>query len=236
MRIFITGANRGIGLEFVKQYLARGEQVFAACRQPGTAAHLVALKEQHPDRLTIVPLEVTDSQSRDSAKQAVKALTPTLDLLVNNAAIRNSLPGVLNPGIGQFRDEDLVRVFETNTIAPLLLVESFLDLLEGGNQPKIINLSSTLGSLSARPGFYRYSYGASKAALNMFTKLLAMDLKDKGIMVLSLHPGHVDTGYPGPRPPLKPPESVVGMVKVIDKLTPRQSGSFLDWRGRKVPW
>ncbi|MBN1675796.1 MAG: SDR family oxidoreductase [Kiritimatiellae bacterium] len=235
MRILVTGSNRGLGLEFVRQYLGRGERVVACCRAPDRAAELKTLQKQFADRLTVLRLEVTDAKSRAAAHRRVKRLFGALDLLVNNAGIRSGAR-YDSPDFGELCREDILRVFEVNAVAPLLMAERFFDLLRKGTRPRVVNITSMLGSITEKDWVFRYSYCASKAALNMFSKMLALDLRDKRVAVLALHPGHVQTDLGGSDAPLVPEQSIRGMIKVIDGLRLRDSGKFLDWRGRQIAW
>lgn len=235
MKVLITGTNRGLGLEFVKQYLKRGEEVIATCRKPKEAKKLHKLQKSHNDRLTIIPLEVTDQKSINDAYEQVKTRSDKLDVLINNAGIASG--GEKNSyTLGELHKENMTKVFQVNTIGPALIVEKFLNLLEQGEKPKIINITSALGSIGLKRWVFRYSYCASKAALNMLSKLMSLELKDKGIIVIPLHPGHIRTDLGGASAPLCPKESISGMIEVIDSLTIEDTGKYLSWDGKELPW
>ncbi|MFX0061761.1 MAG: SDR family oxidoreductase [Candidatus Hermodarchaeota archaeon] len=235
MIIFITGTNRGLGLEFVKQYLKRGEDVIATCRKPDKAVELQSLKNHYNEKLTILQLEVTNQKSRDEAYEKVKQKFKKIDFLINNAGIRSG--GEKNSyTLGELHKEDIGKVFQVNSISPLLLIEKFLDLVEKSDTPKIINITSGLGSIGRKTMIFRYSYCASKSALNMFSKMMSIELKSKGIIVLALHPGHVKTDLGGSYAPLLPQQSISGMIKVIDSLTLEDTGKYLDWQRNEIPW
>jgi NAD(P)-dependent dehydrogenase (short-subunit alcohol dehydrogenase family) len=224
-----------LGLEFAQQYLQRGEQVVATCRHPNSATELQDLHRQHQDRSLILPLEVTSRASRIEAHEKVRQAHGQLDILINNAGIRSG--GDQDTyDLGALHTEDIAKVFDVNATSPLLMAEGFLDLLEQGQNSKIINITSRLGSIGSKNWVYRYSYCASKAALNMISKMLSLDLHSKGISVMALHPGHVRTDLGGPHAPLSTAESVAGMIKVIDALTLDDTGRFLDWQGTEIPW
>lgn len=235
MRILITGSNRGIGLEFVRQYLGRGELVIATCRNPDAADALDALHKEHPQLLTILPLEVTEKASRLAAAEAVAAKFGALDLLINNAAI-SSGSGRRRTPLGILPESGMASVFEVNAIAPLLMVEDFLALLEKGKKPRVINITSLLGSIELTSSVYALTYSASKSALNMFTKQLSIQLQSRHIPVLAIHPGHVRTDMGGASAPLSAAESVSGMLRVIDQLALEGTGRFVDWTGSELPW
>ncbi|NHJ40624.1 MAG: SDR family oxidoreductase [Asgard group archaeon] len=235
MRILITGTNRGLGLEFVKQYLERGEEVIATCRRLEKASDLQKLKNKFGEKLTILQLEVGDQKSINKAHEFIKNKFDNLDILINNAGIRSG-GDKDSYTLGELYKEDICKVFSVNSIAPLLIVEKFLDLIVKGTNPKIINITSGLGSIGRKSWVYRYSYCASKSALNMFSKMLSLELKNKGIVVIPMHPGHVQTDLGGYSAPLKPSESIEGMIKVIDSLSIEDSGSYLSWNGEELPW
>jgi len=235
MKILITGTNRGLGLEFVKQYLERGEEVIATCRDPEKAITLHDLQNNFADNLTIIQLDVVDKRSIDAAYERVKRKYEKIDLLINNAGIRSG--GKKDSyTLGELQTEDIGKVLKVNAIAPVLLAEKFLNLIEKGKNPKIINITSLLGSIGSKAWVFRYSYCASKAALNMFSKLMSIELKNKGIIVLALHPGHVKTDLGGPHAPLVPKQSIKGMLKVIDSLSLEDTGKYLDWQRNEIPW
>ena len=235
MKILITGTSRGLGLEFVKQYLKRGERVAAACRAPGEAQALNKLKGRYKDNLLILRLDVTIRRQRQSVHDRLEKEFGSLDLLINNAGIRSG-GDEDSYTLGELHDEDILKVFRTNAVAPLLMVEQFEDLLAGGEKPKVVNITSFLGSIESKSWVFRYSYCASKAALNMFSKMLSLELEEQGIIVVALHPGYVRTSLGGRNAPLSPKQSIGGMIKVIDSLKKKDSGRFLGWDGREVPW
>lgn len=227
----ISGANRGIGLEFTRQLLARGEHVIAACRHPGKATALNALAGEHPGRLHVLPLDVADPKSRASLVHDLPLVLgdDRLDLLVNNA-------GVLHSGerFGHVEAAILEDSFRTNAIGPFLLAQALAPLLNDG--ARIANLSSVMASIASRGEFRSPSYCASKAAQNMLTVQLAQAVAARGIVVLALHPGWVQTEMGGEHATVPTADAVRGMLQVVDGATPAQSGSFLDWRGGALPW
>jgi NAD(P)-dependent dehydrogenase (short-subunit alcohol dehydrogenase family) len=236
-RILVTGASRGLGLELTRRTVARGDRVFAACRNPDGARALAALREAHPDRLQIVPLDVTDAGSILRAAAAVAERTEALDLLVNNAGIYTAA-GSGEPGerLGRFGFDDALAVLRANSVAPLLVADAFLGLLKAGREPRIVSISSQLGSLASNVGTSPYYYGASKAALNMLMRSLAGETRSLGVTTVLLDPGWVRTDMGGPRAPLSVEESVAGLLTVIDGLKPGDNGRFLTWQGREQAW
>lgn len=257
----VTGANRGLGLEFTRQLLARGDRVVATCRQPGKATELNALVGHHPGRLRVVPLDVADATSRTALVAELPLVLEEddrIDLLINNA-------GVLHSGerFGHLQQATLEDSLRTNAIAPLLLAQAlvpwFANAAEGGglpinqasigerldrqpapfdtsHHPVIANLSSQLGSIAGVTRFGAPSYAISKAAQNMATAQLAKALQARGIVVLALHPGWAQTAMGGPQATDAPADVVAGMLGVIEATTLAQSGSFFDWRGQTLPW
>lgn len=227
----VTGANRGLGLEFTRQLLARGDRVIAACRHPGKASALNLLAGEYPGRLHVAPLDVSEPRSHAALAQELPLLTDghPLDLLVNNA-------GVLRGGerFGQVRADDLEASFRTHALGPFLLVQAlFPQLADGGT---VANISSEIGSIGLRQEFRTPSYAIGKAAQNMATSLLAQALKVRDIKVVALHPGWVRTDMGGIDAQLTPRESVAGLLQVTDGLQADDSGSFLDWQGQPLPW
>ncbi len=235
MQVLITGTNRGLGLEFVKQYLRRGDRVIATCRNLKKGQYLQELYPSYEEFLSIIQLDVASSDSRDNAYSEITSLTESIDIFINNAGIASG--GSANSYVlGNLHTENIERVFQVNAIAPVLLVEKFLTLIEQGTAPRVINITSGLSSIARKNMVFRYSYCASKTALNMFSKLLSLQLRDKGIIVIPLHPGHVKTDLGGAYAPLAPEQSISGMIKVIDSLTLDDTGKFLDWQGQELPW
>jgi NAD(P)-dependent dehydrogenase (short-subunit alcohol dehydrogenase family) len=230
-RVLITGSNRGLGLAFVTESLSRGHRVFATCRYPDEADHLQALNADHPERLTILRLDVTDDETIDTSARTVKSEERALDLLINNAGV--------NPGgehLGNLGAETMLYTFHVNAVGPMLVAQRHLDLLRAGDDPKILNVSSTSGSLTQKSSGGGYSYCGSKAALNMLTRALALDLDSEGIIVVAIHPGWVRTDMGGSGAPLAPSESVRGVLDVADDLSSEDSGGFYRYDGHRAPW
>jgi len=227
----VTGANRGLGLEFTRQLLARGDRVVAACRHPGKAGALNLLAGEYPGRLHVAPLDVSEPRSHAALARELPLLTDghPLDLLINNA-------GVLHGGerFGQVQASDLETSFRTHALGPFLLVQALSPQLAGGGT--VANISSEIGSIRLRQEFRTPSYAIGKAAQNMATSLLAQALKVRRIRTVALHPGWVRTDMGGDRAPLTPRDSVAGLLRVIDGLQAGDSGRFLDWQGQILPW
>jgi len=230
-RVLITGANRGLGLAFTRESLGRGRRVFATCRRPDEADDLHALAAEHPDRLTILRLDVTDEETLDASAEAVQDQEGALDLLINNAGVSPS-----GERLGNLDAQTMLHTFHVNSVGPMLVAQRYLNLLHAGENAKILNISSTLGSLAQKSSGGRYSYCSSKAALNMLTRALAFDLDADGIVVVAIHPDWVRTDMGGSGAPLAPEESARGVLDVADGLTQADTASFYTYQGRELPW
>lgn len=236
-RILITGANRGLGLAFTRRYLERGERVFAGCRRPETARQLHELQATYPQCLTVVSLDVADADSIRASHAVVRSQVAGLDVLINNAGIYSSR-GSDEPleRLGTLNFEDALTVLRVNAVAPSIVAQQYLDLLQAGRDAKLVSISSGYGSVSANTGGFPYYYSASKAALNMFMRSLAADAKRWGIITVLLDPGWVNTDMGGPGAPITPQQAADGMIRVIDTLTPRHNGRFFTRQGREQVW
>lgn len=228
----VTGANRGLGLEFVRQLLADGARVVATCRQPGKATALNALAAEHPGHLKVLPLDVADARSRDELVREwplAAGEDARIGVLINNA-------GVLHGGerFGTLTAEILDDSLRINVTGPLLLTQALAPLLIDG--ARVVNISSQLGSMAGTARFGTPSYAISKAAQNMATVQLAHALRERGIVVVALHPGWVQTDMGGAQATEVPEASVAGLRRVIDGLDADDSGRFLDFNGKSLPW
>ena len=231
--ILITGANRGIGLALTKQYLANGDsRVFASCRNPAGAAELNELAESHVDRLLVLQLDVNDEASIKRAVDAVSAEAGSLDALINNAGISGS-DGARN--MGQLLAAEVASVITTNAVAPLIVTQAFRDSLKKADNPRVVMISSGLGSL-ARTGGNAYAYRMSKAAMNMAARALAFDGAMAGITTVTVAPGWVKTDMGGPNAVLQPEESASGLLTLIDGLSSGDNGNFFRYDGSQLPW
>jgi NAD(P)-dependent dehydrogenase (short-subunit alcohol dehydrogenase family) len=228
--VLITGASRGIGLEFARQCLARGDRVFAACRTPQSAHHLAALAS---DRLHIIPLDVADAASIAAAQRLVREQTDSLDVLINNAGILLDDEKIPD-NLAALDFERTAQVFRVNATGALMVARAFLGMMRRGGI--IASITSGYGSLTLHTHSHTYAYSASKAALNMFMRALAHDRLTRGMCVVVLDPGWVRTDMGTEYADLAPSESVGGMLRVIDSLKPADTGRFLRWDGAEMPW
>lgn len=233
--VFITGANRGIGLEFVRQFSERGWNIIATARNPGSSTELLALADGYP-RLIVEELDVTDHDRIDGL--ALKYAATPVDILLSNAGITPRYKSAFAKVEGVDWDMAL-QSYEVNAMAPLKLAQSFMDHVAASNTKKIVVISSKAGSFELSPEMpMMYSYRASKAALNMYMYALSFETVKQGITVTLLSPGQVST-TPGfkMKGAIEPEESVSKMLAVIDGLTSENNGQFLDYEdGRVLGW
>ncbi|TFK87310.1 NAD(P)-binding protein [Polyporus arcularius HHB13444] len=229
----VTGSNRGIGLELVKQLLSSPSNiVIAACRNPSKAAELHALSDSAKGRLRLVALDVASKESIREAAQEVAGIVGDkgVDYLINNAGI--------NPGgedTAFTLDVDVLeQVFATNVVGPAYVAQAFSGLVEKSTKKTIVNVSSTLGSMGADYGTRCTSYSVTKAALNMLTYKEAKEKPD--ITAISMCPGWLQTDMGGQNAALPVSVGVAGILKTVLSLKPEDSGQFFNFKGERVPW
>lgn len=232
MNIVITGANRGLGLEFARQYLSSGNKVAALARNPEDAPALLELARDGGKSLLLVTCDVGDEESVQAAAKVVTNNWKTIDLLINNAGVA----GATGATLAKLDPLECHTVFDTNVLGPLRVTRAFLPQLKKAKSAKIVHITSKMGSLDDNESGGSWAYRMSKTALNMACVNLAHELRKPGIATMVLHPGWVRTDMGGKDAPLEIEESVAGMVQVIGELTPKTSGSFLDYQGATVPW
>lgn len=222
--VLITGSNRGIGLEFVRQYAAEGWRVHAACRNPRQATELGSVKGE----VMVHELDVADEAQLD--RLAASLGTEPVDVLVNNAGILE------NSSFGRTDTDAWLRSFRVNSIAPLHLLQRLLPHLERGGLKRAVALTSRMGSIADNTSGGSYIYRSSKGALNAVMRSAAIDLRPKGIIVTVFHPGWVKTDMGGAGATLDARTSVSKLRDRIAALTTADSGRFLDCDGRELPW
>jgi NAD(P)-dependent dehydrogenase (short-subunit alcohol dehydrogenase family) len=221
----ITGANRGLGLEFTRVYLAEGWTVHAGCRQPARADGLRKLKGD----LHMHPLDVDDPKD---VKALAKSLgSEPIDLLINNAGVY----GKREVNLGSLDYDDFGQVLKTNVLSPIRLAEALAENVVHSKQKKMAFVTSRMGSVAMNAGG-SIAYRTSKTALNMAVSCLSLDLKQRGVTCVLLHPGWVKTDMGGPNAAIEIPESIAGMKKVIDGATIADTGLFYDYQGQAIPW
>ncbi len=231
-RILITGANRGIGFELTRQLLKDDAYIFATCRAPERADALNELARKHEDRVTVLQMDVNDEASIDGALKAVAAKTDALNLLINNAGIGGGDQARI---LGQLTATEVSYVISTNAVGPLIVAQACRDLLKCGDNPRVVMISSGMGSLQ-RAGGSSYAYRMSKVALNMAARVLAFDKAMAGITTIAVNPGWVQTDMGGPNAALTPQESTKSLRALINRVTPAENGKFFQYDGSELPW
>jgi len=226
--IMITSANRGLGLEFVRQYAADGWRTFAACRNPDAAQELHKLARTGP--VTVFPMDVTDSSSVRRAAAGLKG--ESIDVLLNSAGI------IGKPGqrTGNIDYESFEQVLNVNTIGPLRVTEAFIEHVARSQRKLIVTITSGLGSIADNASGGSIPYRTSKAAVNMAMRNAAIDLAPRGIACVLVNPGWVKTDMGGPNAPLTPSESVTALKRLIATFGLAHSGKFFHYDGREYAW
>ena len=243
--VLVTGANRGLGLEFVRQYLKASRppaHIVATCRDPSKATDLQSLASTNPN-VHVLRLEVKDYASFPSLVEQVSQIVGSsgLSVLINNAGMFNKVS--LTDGGAEL----IVENFEINAVSPFMLIRAFLPLIEKakasvgtGVQPVIANITSKMGSIDDNTSGGHYAYRASKSGLNMISKSLQVDLEPNGVRVAAIHPGWVQTDMGGANATLTPELSVSNMVQTIERVSRSEIGNdgkiFLNFDGKVIPW
>ncbi|MBM88700.1 MAG: short-chain dehydrogenase [Gammaproteobacteria bacterium] len=227
--VLVIGANRGIGLEFTKQYLSRGDQVIATYRNGSVADELNHLSATNA-KLNLFTLDVSSKESLSTFPSKLNEMP--IDLFINNAGVYGPRDSVF----GNVDEDNWLSVLRINSIAPLLLTQLIIENLRKGEVKKLIYVTSKMGSIDDNKGGGAYVYRSSKAALNAIVKSVAVDLSSEGFTTAVLHPGWVQTDMGGPNALINVQTSVSGMVSVIEKLSSEDSGSFLNYDGSVIPW
>ena len=221
--VLITGANRGLGLEFAREFSARGYHVIGTARNPEQAQELRALGAQ------VEQLDVADDASARTLAGKLKG--QAIDILINNA-------GIIGSSSNSITDLDfnkMVNTYQVNALGPMRVTQALYKNLMLGKGRKVVDITSMMGSVTMNFGG-AYDYRASKAALNMLTNTLAKELGKDGFICVVIHPGWVQTDMGGSSAPVTPRESISGMIKVIDGLTKESNGKFYDYTGKEMPW
>ncbi len=229
--MLITGANRGIGLEFCKQYAAAGWRVIACCRDPRKAGALNKLATQYPVQIEVHALDVTDHAQIEQLSRTLSG--EAIDLFINNAGV---YPAADRKGFGHTDYAAWMDAFNINTMAPLKMVEAFIEQIARSQLKRIITITSQMGSVDDNSSGGSYLYRSSKAAANMVVKSLAVDLKGRGITSVAFNPGWVLTDMGGPNAMITVEQSVSDLRKVIDGLTLADTGKFIGNDGVVIPW
>jgi NAD(P)-dependent dehydrogenase (short-subunit alcohol dehydrogenase family) len=225
-KVLITGANRGLGLEFVEQYAADEYEIIACTRKINKKDDLHELQANFKN-ISIYKLDVANFLSID---QFAKSLKKPIDILINNAGIYP------DSSIDHVDYKVWLDAFKINTLAAFKMTQAFLPHLKKGQLKKVVSLTSKMGSIDDNSGGGEYLYRSSKTALNMVMKSLSIDLKPYNLSLITLHPGWVRTDMGGPNGLIDVEESVTGMKRQIDKLSIKTSGQFIAYDGKKIPW
>jgi NAD(P)-dependent dehydrogenase (short-subunit alcohol dehydrogenase family) len=244
--VFITGASRGIGLEFVRQLVELPEPpkfIFATCRKPETAKELQELASTN-SRIHIHQFDVLDYTVYPKLVEWVQNVLggEGLTALVNNAAVT-----VPESALDVVTRDNMMHVLESNAVAPLMISKAFLPLLKksaaasgsadmSSSRAIIVNISTMMASIADNSSGGIYPYRASKAALNMINKSLSVDLKADGILAIALHPGWVLTDMGGKNALIDTQKSVQGMLHVLEELSDKDTGCFVNYKGDRIPW
>jgi NAD(P)-dependent dehydrogenase (short-subunit alcohol dehydrogenase family) len=228
--VLVTGANRGLGLEFARQYAADGWEVYAACRAPNDAKDLQKAASGSGGRIHLLGMDVTDTTSVRSAAGGLGG--NVIDVLINNAGVG----GPRDERLGRLDYQAWERVLDVNTLGPMRVIEAFVDHVAKSREKKIVTITSGMGSIADNSSGGSYAYRTSKAAVNMVVKSLSLDLAPRGIICIVMNPGWVRTDMGGPRGTLAPADSISAMRKVIAGLKPGDTGQFFNYTGKSYPW
>ena len=226
-QVLITGANRGLGLEFTKQYAGDGWKVLACCRAPQSANALQKLASANPN-IQVLALNVSDFDQIDAL--ALQLKNEVIDVLINNAGVYPSSV------FGDTNYDEWALAFKINAMASLKMSEAFVQHIAKSHLKKIATLSSKMGSIDDNTSGESYIYRSSKTAVNMVLKSLSIDLKPYGISVVTLHPGWVQTDMGGPGGLINTQTSVNGLRRVIDELSLESTGQFIAYDGKSINW
>lgn len=229
MHYVVTAGNRGLGLEFVRQLLQRGDRVTTTARHPDDADDLQELVSDAGGRASIIELDITDPGQ--VAELGERLDGKEVDVLINNAG-RLSRGG--SPD--DFDFDDILDDFRVNAVGTLRVTEACMPAIRAAENAKIVNITSKMGSIADNGSGGSYAYRMSKAALNMATRSLARDLESEGIIATVLHPGWVQTRMGGSNALITPQKSIRNMLEIIDDLSEENSGQFYEWSGEAVPW
>ena len=221
--IMITGASRGLGLEFARQFYNEECRVIATCRSPKDANELNAIGD-----IDVHALDVTDDKSVTTLADKLRG--ENIDILINNAGVIGQ-----RDGFGRLDYDIWAETMDTNVFGPMRVAEAFRDNVMNSEKKQMIFITSRMGSITeAVPN--AYVYRSSKAALNMAVKCLSVELEQQGLIAVLFHPGHVQTDMGGQAAPVTPQKSIEGMKNQIVALTHDDNGRFLSYDGHQIPW
>jgi len=228
--VLITGANRGLGLEHARRFVARGARVYAAVRAPSDAAELHALAAEYRGQVELLPYEAGDPEAPAQLKAVLGG--STLDLLFANAGDI----GGKHQSFGSVDVEAVLRLVRINALAPLKLAEMLADNVARSERKLMAFQSSLMGSVGDNGSGGYYEYRIAKTALNMIARSVSVDLGSRGVIAVALHPGWAQTRMGGANAPVPLDESVTGQQRLLDALTRADSGRFFNYDGKELPW
>ncbi|MEM7671799.1 MAG: SDR family oxidoreductase [Verrucomicrobiota bacterium] len=228
----VTGANRGLGLEFTQQLLRRAYRVVATCRSPESATQLRRIRQSFPKQLEILTLEVDNADDRKSLYAYFRQMHSVIDLLINNAGIAHW------DTIKELSEDRIIESIRVNALSPLVITREMLPFLERSRNARVAMITSRVGSmeLTKDNGFKGFAYPISKAAMNMAGVQLAQALAPRKVSVFMQSPGWVKTDMGGPNATSSVSESVRNMLDIFEKVTPKQTGCFFSETGDLLPW
>jgi NAD(P)-dependent dehydrogenase (short-subunit alcohol dehydrogenase family) len=229
MRFVVTGANRGIGLELVRQLLARGDSVEAGVRDPASAHELGAIEAGSNGRVRVHGCDVTSDTSVATFADAIGEVP--VDVVINNAGVMGRMLSLEELDL-----DDAMRTFDANALGPIRVTRAILSRLERAQTRRVVHITSGMGSIADNTSGGAYGYRMSKAALNMANRSMSVDLRGRGFTCVVINPGWVQTDMGGAGAPTPVKESVAKILARIDALTPADSGAFLDYKGGTFPF
>ncbi len=236
--VLVTGAGRGLGLEFVRQYAADGWTVLATAREPAQSTELEALTRAAAGRIRVFGLDVADHAAIEALGERLAGTA--IDVLINNAGTMGAQSfagqGLQAQRFGRVDYEDWLQTFHVNTLAPLKMAEVFIEHVAASAQRKIVTLSSVIASIGSNNLGGMYAYRSTKAGVNAIMRSMALDLARRQIIAVPVHPGWAATAMGGPNAPLRPQHSVAGLRQLIAGLTLEKSGRFWQYDGKELPW
>ena len=230
MNVLITGTNRGIGLQMVKIAVSKQWRVFACCRNVHDADKLSEVTRMSGGLVSMHTMDITDKAQIQAV--AYELRHESIDILINNAGVYGSMAN----RFGKTDDEDWLKTFRINTIAPMQVAEAFVEHVARSEKKVIASMSSKMGSMADNGSGDSYIYRSSKAALNAVMKSMSIDLEPRGISCVILHPGWVKTDMGGPYAEITARESVNQLFQTLEGVTLKDAGSFYEIDGSIIPW
>lgn len=227
--VLVTGANKGVGLQLTRLYAEKGDKVIACCRNPDAADDLNALAEKHD--IDVREVQIGDDDSVAALAKDLEGVT--IDILINNAGMAG--PAFDKQTASVMDTAGWMETFNVNTVAPVRVLQALKANLAASDNPRVMTVTSQYGAMSFDMPM-AYAYSTTKAAVNKFMKLAALELGKEGFSIGLVHPGWVQTDMGGPKADLTPTESATGIVDVIEKLSPDTNGSFWKWDGEIHAW